>query len=501
MALRAWLHRQLVAACVLALGATASAQITTGTLTGTVRDKQGGVIPGATVTVTSESQNTKSSPVVTDASGGFVFPNLRADTYTIKVSMPSFSTLKRSGVQVSPGERVSVGQLQIEVGGTTEVVDVKAEAPLVQASSAERSFTISTDAVTNLPIAGRAFTQLASLAPGVTGTSRIGDRSSTGGGDTNIQMDGVSTMDTGSNRAIIDLNVESIAEVKVLVSNYQAEYGRSSGLQITAVTKSGTNRFRGSVYDVERNSDWNANSRTNILNGDPKTVLRQREWGYSIGGPVGRPGGNNKLFFFYTQEFEPRTGGNDVTRFRVPTPLKRAGDFSQSLDNNGNPYPYIKNPALSGACTAASQAGCYADGGVLGRIPASALYQTGLNILKSWPTPNINNVPAGQAYNYELTRPSESILSTQPAMRFDYQPLQSLRASFKYSGFSQREQTQQGSIPGWNDTRMVSPHVGLIASTINYTWKPTLFVEGTVGHSLAYQGGCFGVGGGGGPQS
>jgi len=230
MALRAWLQRQLVAACVLALAATASAQITTGTLTGTVRDKQGGIIPGATVTVISESQNTKSSPVVTDASGDFVFPNLRADTYTVEVSMASFSTLKRSGVQVSPGERVSVGQLQIEVGGTTEVVDVKAEAPLVQSSSAERSFTISTDAVTNLPIAGRAFTQLASLAPGVTGTSRIGDRSSTGGGDTNIQMDGVSTMDTGSNRAIIDLNVESIAEVKVLVSSYQAEFGRSSGL-------------------------------------------------------------------------------------------------------------------------------------------------------------------------------------------------------------------------------------------------------------------------------
>jgi len=137
----------------------------------------------------------------------------------------------------------------------------------------------------------------------------------------------VSTMDTGSNRAIIDLNVESIAEVKVLVSSYQAEFGRSSGLQITAVTKSGSNRFRGSVYDVERNSDWNANSKTNILNGDPKTVLRQRDLGYSIGGPVGKPGGANKLFFFYTQEFEPRTGGNDVTRYRLPTALERQGDF------------------------------------------------------------------------------------------------------------------------------------------------------------------------------
>jgi carboxypeptidase family protein len=500
MALRAWLARHLAAACVLAVASIASAQITTGTLTGTVRDGQGGVIPGATVILTSDTQGTKSTPIVTDANGDFVFVNLRADTYTIEVSMPSFSTLKRSGLQVSPGERVSTGALVIEVGRTSEVVDVKAEAPMVQSSSAERSFTIATDAVTNLPIAGRAFTQLAALAPGVTGTSRIGDRSSTGGGDTNIQMDGVSTMDTGSNRAIIDLNVESISEVKVLVSSYQAEYGRSSGLQITAVTKSGTNRFRGSIYDVERNSDWNANSKTNILNDDPKTVLRQRDWGYSIGGPVGKPGGNNKLFFFYTQEFEPRTGGNDKVRYRLPTALERQGDFSRSTDNGGNLYPYIKNPAVAGTCTAANTAACFADGGVLGRIPAAQLYQTGLNILKMYPMPNIENPPAGQPYNFEITRPSESILSTQPAMRFDYQATQAFRVSFKYSGFSQREQVQNGSIPGWNDTRMVSPKVSLIATTANYSLTPTLFLEGTFGRSKAHQGGCFGVGGGGGPQ-
>ena len=169
-------------------------------------------------------------------------------------------------------------------------------------------------------------------------------------------MDGVSAIDTGSNGApILQMNVESIAEVKVLTSNYQAEYGRSSGLQITAVTKSGTNRFRGSVYDVERNSDWNTNSRVNKLNGDPKPVTKERDWGFSIGGPVGRPGGNNKLFFFYAQEFAPRTAGNDVVRFRVPTALERPGDFSQSTDNLGNPYPYIKNPnSLSGVCAAAT---------------------------------------------------------------------------------------------------------------------------------------------------
>ena len=117
-----------------------------------------------------------------------------------------------------------------------------------------------------------------------------------------------------------------------------------------------------------------------------------------------------------------------------------------------------------------------------------------------YPLPNIDNPPAGQPYNFEITRPSESILSTQPAVRFDYQATQKFRASFKYSGFTQREQVQQGSIPGWNDTRMVHPNVSLIATTANYTLSPTLFLEGTFGRSQAYQGGCFGVGGGGGPQ-
>ena len=128
-------------------------------------------------------------------------------------------------------------------------------------------------------------------------------------------MDGVSAVDTGSNSILLQMNVESIAEVKVLVSGYQAEYGRSSGLQITAVTKSGTNHFRGSTYGVFRNSDWYSNSKTNILNGDPKTVLQEKDLGYSIGGPVGKPGGRNKLFFFYSHEYAPRTGGNDVTRY------------------------------------------------------------------------------------------------------------------------------------------------------------------------------------------
>ena len=112
------------------------------------------------------------------------------------------------------------------------------------------------------------------------------------------------------------MNVEAIAEVKVLTQGYQAEYGRSSGLQISAVTKSGTNQFRGSVYDIERNSDWNSNSWANVENGDPKPVSKQRDWGYTLGGPVGKPGGANKLFFFYSHEYRPR----DDRRRHQPLP-------------------------------------------------------------------------------------------------------------------------------------------------------------------------------------
>src|SRR6186713_893234 len=305
-----------VTIAVLGVPPPAAAQLTTGTLSGTLKDPQGLVIPGATVTLTSEARGTQLPPSFSNATGDFVFVNVPPDTYTIQVSMQGFKTMKRSGISLSAGDRVGIGILTIDVGGLTESVTVQAESPLVQTQSGERSFAVSTKSVESLPISNRSFVQLAALAPGVTGNnpSRVGDRSSTGGNNSNIMMDGVSTMDTGSNSVLLQMNVESIAEVKVLVSNYQAEFGRSSGVQVSAVTKSGTNQFRGSVYDVQRNSDWNSNSKTNILNGDPKPKVDEKDFGYTIGGPVGRPGGNNKLFFFYAHEYAPRTGGGDVVR-------------------------------------------------------------------------------------------------------------------------------------------------------------------------------------------
>src|SRR5689334_391299 len=149
--------RVLGALCVVALltlqASLVLAQGVTGTVNGIVRDAQGGVLPGATVTLVSEARNTKSAPVVTNAQGGFTFANVTADTYTVQVEMPAFRTLRRSGVAVSPGSIVSIGSLTLEVGGTAEIVNVVGEAPLVQAASGERSYTVSTESVANLPLA------------------------------------------------------------------------------------------------------------------------------------------------------------------------------------------------------------------------------------------------------------------------------------------------------------------------------------------------------------
>src|SRR4051794_5296162 len=482
-----FLFAAVIALCAIA--ASASAQITTGTVSGTVKDPQGAIVPGATVTLTSDTRGTKLADVVTNESGDFTFVNVPPDRYTVAIALQGFKPLKRSGVSVSPGDRLSVGTFTVEVGGLTDTVVVSAETPLVQSQSGERSFTVSTTAVENLPIANRSFTELAKLAPGVTATGGNGDANRIGGGgDTNIMMDGVGVMDTGSNRPLLQMNVESIAEVKVLTSVYQAEFGRSSGLQITAVTKSGTNRFRGSVYDVQRNSDWNSNTKTNILNGDAKTVLKEKDLGYSIGGPLGKPGGNNKLFFFYSQEFSPRTGGNDVRRFRFPTALERAGDFSQTTDNNGVPFPFIKDPHSTAPCTSTNTAGCFQSGGVVGRIPADRLYQTGVNILNMYPLPNVN-VP-GASYNYELTRPAEKLIANQPAVRLDYQPWQNLRGTFKYSGWSQNDVPIPGTIPGFNDTRQYNPYVRTLAATVNYSLSSSTFLEGTFGRAQNSLTGC-----------
>jgi hypothetical protein len=471
------------------LPGSALAQITTATVSGTVKDSQGGVIPGATVTLISDTRGVTASETVTDGTGSFVIPNVTADTYTVRVELQGFKTLRSSGIEVSPGDRLALTNLVLQVGTLTETVQVTGETPLIQAASGERSFTIPTTSVQNLPISSRNFRDLAVMTPGVrydgsmAGVGRIG-----GGGYANIQMDGISAMDTGNNGQMISMNLDAVAEVKVLTQAYQAEYGRSSGIQILSVTRGGTNHFRGTVYDIKTNSNWNENSKYNILNGTAKSISKTDNWGYSIGGPIGKPGGNNKLFFFYSHEYRPRTSGNVQYNFRLPTQLERNGNFSQSRDNNGNPYPYIKDWTTGLTCSASNTAGCFQDGGVLGKIPASRLYAPGMALLNAYPMmPNFDQT-TGYGYNTSVYSPTLKTLTYQPAVRVDYQITSSLRVAFKFNGDNRNSGirptfgvTGAGfgqPIPGWTDSLgNQKPWVTTFSVSANYNLGSKTFVE------------------------
>jgi hypothetical protein len=469
---------------LILLSPPALAQITTGTVSGTVRDATGAVIPGATVVLISDTRGTKSTPAVTNDDGTYVFPNVTPDTYTVEITLQGFKTVRRAGIAVSGGDRVGIPPITIEPGALAETITVVGESPIVQTQSAERSFAVTSSQIDNLPIARGNFTSLTAFVPGVvlTGASAGGTRLG-GAGQNNIMMDGISAMDTGNNGQMLNMNVDSIGEVKILTQGYQAEYGRSSGLQITAVTKSGTNRFRGSAYNVMTDSDWDENSWVNSRNGDPKPKTSTKTLGYTIGGPVGKPGGNNKLFFFYSHEYRPVTAainnGNPI-RIRVPTALERAGDFSETRDNTGALFNLIKDPNSTAPCTAASTAGCFQAGGVLGRIPADRLYGTGLALLNRYPLPNVAQLP-GSNYNFEALPGTTDNLTQQPAVRVDYQLSSKLQLTGKYSGQRARRLVTPGTIAGFNDVQNPYPYITNYGVTVNYQVNNSTFLEGTYG--------------------
>jgi len=488
--------RLAVLSILLAAVTAPAGQGLSGTVTGTVKDTEGRALSGAAVSLISEARATLVARALTNTAGDFVLPNVTPDVYTIRVEMESFRTLRRVGLAVGPGSRLALGTLTIGAGAPAETVVVKGEVPAVQAASGEKSFTIPPDWVATLPLAGRRYGALLGLVPGVVipvasgasaaaATTRLG-----GGGESHFMFDGAGAMASTDERAVTRIGIEAIQEIAVAASAYQAEYGRSSGLQVSAAIKSGTNRFLGSAYDVERKSRWNANSRTNILNGAPKSFQDERDWGYSVGGPVGKAGGSNRLFFFFTQEFQPRSGGGEVVRYRVPTLLERQGDFSATTDNLGQPYRFMRDVTKPGNCNANNSAGCFNADGVVGRIPADRLYAPGVAILNWYPQPNIADVPIGQAYNYETTIPQTALLGYQSVVRVDYQPRQNLRGSFKLFEYEQPGATVPGTLPGWNDTRADNYGVRLPSASVHWTLNETTFVEGVWGESRHHQEGC-----------
>ncbi|MBS1788009.1 MAG: TonB-dependent receptor [Acidobacteria bacterium] len=429
----------------IALTSLAFAQTTSGSIAGSIADQNNAAIRGASVKI-SDAGKSFSLSATTDNEGRFVFPTVPPGTYTLSIEAKGFKKSERTGLLLVANDKMTLGDITLEVGAASETVTVTAEATQVQSESAERSYAVQGEIVRNIAVNGRGFVNLASVATGVVFNNNVGNSDAITNvaanglrtSANNLQLDGVAIVDTGNNGTMISVNLDAIAEFKVLTSNYQAEYGRSAGAQISAVTRSGTKDFHGSFYTFRRHDGMNANTWLNNRNSTPtnkitKPRLDQRDIGYTIGGPAYIPGVFNKdkdkFFFFFSQEHQKRLNTNTPRQVRVPTALERAGDFSQTTDNTGKLFPYIKDYTLNAPCNANDTSGCFKDGGVLGKIPANRLYPLGLKILSIYPTPNIN-IP-GANYNYQTQDP-DSAPQRQDLYRGDWNVNEKWHVTGKY---------------------------------------------------------------------
>ena len=249
-------------------------------------DSSGGAIPGATVNVRNVATQV-SRDAVTDAAGGFVIADLLAGTYDVTVSLTGFKTYVQTAVVLSANERVALRAIALQVGALSETISVTAEAARVQTQSSERSGLITQDQLKEVTLKGRDYMGMLKLLPGVVDTANreapgwnnIGGLAINGGRNNTINLtyDGVTNLDTGSNTGpFLAPGLDSIAEIKVLTSNYQAEYGRSSGGTINVITKSGSRDLHGGGFYSKRSKRFNANEWQNNKTGAPKPPYRIR---------------------------------------------------------------------------------------------------------------------------------------------------------------------------------------------------------------------------------
>ena len=413
--LRSFILALLVAALVTG---SAGAQTSSGSIAGAVVDSQQAAIPNAAVTAVEQEKKTTFT-ARTDAAGRFVFPQLLPGKYTITVESQGFKRTERKDINLLANDKITVGEITVEIGTVVESVEVSAQTILLKTESSERSGAMTGKELENLAVNSRSYLQLVGFLTGVVSTANL----TTGGhaglanisangarfDQNNLTLNGLGNVDTGNNGdQLATISLDAVQEFKVLTSNYQAEYGRSSGSQISVVTKSGTQQFHGSGYLFHRHEGLNANNWKNNRDGLQRNLFRLNDPGYTIGGPVYIPKimerTKNRVFFFWSQEFQRQLRPQARRDNTFPTDLERQGDFSQSVDRNGARFPYIRDSSLPStlACNATSQAGCFQDGGVVGRIPKARQYAPGMAVLNFYPKPNN---PGNIGFNYSSQIP------------------------------------------------------------------------------------------------
>ena len=384
---------------LLLAAASARAQLATGSIVGTVKDPSGSAIASAAVSsvhlATGRERHTTSNE-----RGDFVLSSIESGTYKLTFSAPGFKTKILENLNLTTGTTLPTGDVNLEIGGTTETVQVIAQSAVVETRSSERAGLISSEQVNRLLVRGRNFTDLLQIMPGVVTATRPQDLSSAtnfnvmGNRQTsnNITIDGTPATDMGNGSQLkLTVSQDAVAEMKVETSNYQAEYGRMAGSNVIVVTKSGTKDFHGLVSYFKRHEQFNANDFFNNLNGLNRPRYRYNTWTYNISGPVTIPKlfnkNRDKLFFYWGQEFWP-TVSSMTGSVTVPTALERTGNFSQSVDLNNRPIT-VRDPLNNNTPFPNNT------------IPASRLSPDGSALLKLFPEPNfLNRAVSGGNYNY-----------------------------------------------------------------------------------------------------
>ncbi len=392
--------RMIAAAAVLTgLIGGLHAQTVSGSIVGSVQDPSGSAVPGADVKLksvdTGVERSSKGSPT-----GDFAFRNIPPGEYTLSVTAQGFRRLERKGLVLSQSETLATGISALEVGAVTDTVTVTTQGAVVQTASSERGSVITASQVERIPVRGRNAWDLMQLMPGTVPAAATNEsisrntRLNVNGGRINslsVVVDGMGMNQIGNfANQLMNISMDAVEEVKVLMSNYQAEYGRTSGAEVQLATKSGKREFHGLFSYFKRHEQFNANSFFNNRNGQVKGRYRFNTFNYNIGGPIFIPGKfnteKNKLFFFFSQEFWPVTTTSSG-RLTMPTELERAGNYSQTVDLNNALIPILDPTSRQPM-----------PGNI---IPASRIDGSGQALLKVFPLPNFTNRQiSGGNYNY-----------------------------------------------------------------------------------------------------
>ena len=438
-------------ACLF-LSTVAFAQFDSATVLGTIRDSSGAVIDSAKVTL--KNVNTGIAAVSeANNQGNFQFLNVPIGTYTVQSEKPGFRTAAAEPFPVTVSARQRV-DLTMQVGGVTESVTVTGAAAALETDSSDRGQVVGHGTIVNLPLNGRAYADLALLAPGVR-KSAISDRESAFNVNglrsslNNFQVDGLDnnaygTSNQGYSNQVVQLNPDAVAEFKVQTNNYSAEYGRSAGAVINASVRSGTNEFHGAAWEFLRNTELNAVGFFKPRFGKP--VFQQNQFGGALGGPIVK----NKTFFFVDYE-----GMRRITRSfsfqTVPTLNQRNGIFNTPIMN-----PYTGQ--------------VYSDG----VIPPSQITPFAKKVYSQLPAP----VRAGNASNYDAL-PRVPTNDDKGDVKVDQYFTSKLNAFGRYS-HREYNQIDNSPIPlplgspGNGNVHIVNKQA---AGGVTYTLSPTSLIE------------------------